>query len=423
MAYESKFASFIRRGGSGSFDLKLADLGGMQRKFVVSPGNLVGSIADNALADGLADLNQYLPLELSANIKGLDFSDIKAELDIVVTARITEIGLPIDANDPIIKDAIQHAASEVSARLQRAGMGLTEFIWRSRDDGRVRPEHQAHDDQHFLWATPPDDGTPGEAYGCRCSAEPVFVLEDLPEGATCERLTAEKMRVVFPNAPDAQLKALADAIDPVITKGKLENPERLAHFFGQAGIEMGGQAILEENLHYPASRLIVKFSYFAQHPDEAETYGKTDQHPSDPEAIANRAYANRNGNGDVESGDGWRYRGRGMFQTTGRGNYEQLTAAHREVFDEFVDFFHCPDLVAGAKYAARAAAILWLGNGFAEIADQGTTSEVTDQITAIINLRTNNYSERSTLVSRLAGAGIFTDVCQFSVTQPTFDLP
>ena len=423
MAYESKFADVIRFGGSGSFDLKLADLGVMQRKFAVFPGNLVGSIADNALAEGLADLNKYLPDELSVNIKGVDFSDITAELDAAITARITEIGLPVDENGPIIKAAIQRAATQVSARLQQAGMGLTEFIWRSRDDGRVRPEHQAHDDQTFSWSAPPEDGTPGQAYGCRCSAEPVFVLEDLPDGAKCEKLTAEKLRNVFPDASEDLLKAFADAVDPLVTKGKLDSPERLAHFFGQAGTEMGTRAITEENLHYRSNQLIRKFSYFANNPEEAEIFGKTDQHPSDPEAIANRAYANRNGNGDVESGDGWRYRGRGMFQTTGRGNYDQLTYVHRKVFGEFVDFVANPDLVAGTKYAARAAAIYWLDNGFAEIADQGTTSDVTDQITAIINLRTGNYSERSTLVSRLADVGVFTDVCQFSVTQPTFDLP
>jgi Phage Mu protein F like protein len=215
----SKFASFIRRGESGAIDPRLADLVVLERKFSVTPTNLVGSIADNALVEGLADLNQYLPEGVSANIKGVDFSDIKAELDAKITARIAEIGLPVDENDPVIKAAIQSAAAQIPARLQQDGMGLTEFIWRSRDDRRVRALHQDHEDQIFSWSTPPEYGAPGTAFGCRCSAEPVFVMEDLPEGATCERLTAEKLREVFPDASDERLRAFAEELDAMIDIG------------------------------------------------------------------------------------------------------------------------------------------------------------------------------------------------------------
>lgn len=170
MTFESKFARFIRQGGSSAFTLRLDGLEEYEWKYAVAPGNLLGSIADNALGKGLADLNQYLPEGLSANIKGVDFSDIKAELAAAIGARIGVIGLPVDENDPVIKAAIQQAAAQVSARLQQDKMGVTEFIWRSQDDARVRPEHQGFDDHQFFWKTPPEDGPPGEAYGCRCSA-------------------------------------------------------------------------------------------------------------------------------------------------------------------------------------------------------------------------------------------------------------
>ena len=61
-------------------------------------------------------------------------------------------------------------------------MGVSEYIWRSRDDGRVRALHQDRDDH--IWTAPLEDCARGKAVGCRCSAEQVFVLEDLPEGAT-----------------------------------------------------------------------------------------------------------------------------------------------------------------------------------------------------------------------------------------------
>ena len=247
--YESKFASFIRRGGAGEFTLRLDGLVELERKFAVAPGNLLGSIADNALAEGLTDLNQYLPAGISANIKGVDFSDIKAALDATIAARIAEIGLPVDENDPVIKAALHHAAAQVSARLQQDAMGVTQFIWRSQDDARVRPEHQCYDDQVFVWKAPPEDGPPGNAYGCRCSAEPVFVMADLPEGATCERLTAEKLKAVFPKASEDRRKALAEALDAVIDKGKLDSPDKLLHFLGQAGIEMGPSAKVKEDFY------------------------------------------------------------------------------------------------------------------------------------------------------------------------------
>ena len=78
MSYESKLARFIRRGGSGAMVVRLDRLALLERKFAVSPENLLGSIADNALAEGLADLNGYLPEGLSANIRGVDFSPRRA---------------------------------------------------------------------------------------------------------------------------------------------------------------------------------------------------------------------------------------------------------------------------------------------------------------------------------------------------------
>ena len=421
MIHESKFARFIRRGGSGQIDLRLADLGVLERKFEVAPRNLVGSIADNALAEGLADLNQYLPEGVSANIKGVDFSDIKVELEAKTTARIAEIGLPVDENDPVIKAAIHHAAAQVSARLQQDGMGLTEYIWRSRDDGRVRALHQDHDDQIFFWSTPPDDGAPGTAFGCRCSAEPVFTMADLPEGATCERLTAEKLREVFPNADEERLRAFAEELDAVIDIGKLDSPERLFHFLAQAAIEMGPEALTVEGFNYPPERLRTTFdSYFDAHPEEAEQLGRTDDHDADRQGIANRVYGGRYGN--ENPGDGWRYRGRGMFQTTFHDNYQAMTEAHRKLFGEYIDFVSKPELLAEPKYAARAAAIYWLDHDLPAVSDQGVSQDVFNKIRHTVNPGegSKELEKQWTKVEALQTSGILDNVCEFSVSRPSF---
>lgn len=423
MSDESQLARFIRRGGAGAMVVRLDRLAMLERKFAVSPENLLGSIADNALAAGLAELNRYLPEGLSANIDGVDFSDIQADLNAAVAARIAQIGLPVNENDPVIKAAIRHAAAQVSARLQQDGMGVTEFIWRSRDDARVRPEHQQHDDQQFLWATPPDDGTPGDAYGCRCSAEPVFVLEDLPEGATCEKLTAEKLRNVFPDASEERLQEFAEAIDAVITIGKLDSPERLAHFFGQAGYEMGSEAKTLEGFNYTPAGLRTTFDeYFDAHPDEAEELGRTDLHEANRQAIANRVYGNRYGNGDEASGDCWRYRGRGMFHTTFHDNYQTLTEIHKDLFGENTDFVAHPELLEQPKYAARAAAIYWLDHELYDMADLGISEEAANLISRVINSGEGREkrSERWDAVENLGDMDIFNGVCRFSVTRPSF---
>ena len=114
---------------------------------------------------------------------------------------------------------------------------------------------------------------------------------------------------------------VAREIDLQIVTAQLNSPERLAHFFGQVLQEVGQRIRLVESLDYRADRLGSIFSYFRRNPDEALLYGRTADHPADQEAIANRAYADRNGNGNVESGDGWRFRGRGLKQVTSRANY------------------------------------------------------------------------------------------------------
>lgn len=423
MRHESKFADFIRRGGAGSIDLRLVDLVVLERKFDVRPDDLVDSMADNALKQGLADLNQYLPRGLSANIKDLDFSDIKADLDVRITARLAEIGLPVDQNDPVIKAALQQAAAEVSARVQQERMGLTEYIWRSRDDARVRPAHRNYDNHVFSWKTPPEDGPPGAAYGCRCLAEPVFTMEALPEGATCERLTAEKLQEVFPDADEERLKAFAKELDAVIDVGKLDSPERLAHFLGQAAIEMGARGRAKEDFYYSVEAL-QSIPYYQEHPDEAaidgyvkDRDGNFTQLPNE-EAIANNKYAGINGNS--EPGDGWRFAGRGLFHTTGRYNYQRITSLYQEVFNESVDFLRHPDLLESPRYAVRSAVLFWLDKDFATIADQGTGSDVSDKITRVINRGTNSYDRRAEAVETLAASGVLTNVCRFSVSHPSF---
>jgi putative chitinase len=176
-----------------------------------------------------------------------------------------------------------------------------------------------------------------------------------------------------------------------------------------------------ESLDYRADRLGSIFSYFRRNPDEALLYGRTADHPADQEASAIRAYADRNGNGKVESGDGWRFRGPGPKQVTGRANYRAFAEEHTRMFGEQIDFEAEPDSLGTPRYAVRSALWFWQTNDLFSLADAGINRATADTITAIINRGTDSYGQRWENVRRLSESEVFANVCRFSVSRPRFE--
>ncbi len=422
MKHETKFAHWIRTGGHSEFLLRLNCNVGLEKKFTVVPDRLLESILDDALGTAMQRLNQFLPENTSINIASVDTGDIKAEFAEAVASWIGEIGVPVNPDDPVISSAIRRYAEQLNARFQRSGLGVTEYIWRSSDDERVRSLHREYDDRRFSWGQPPDGGYPGEAHNCRCFAEPVVTGVIFPEGATCDIISSDMLSGVFPGAPEELLAAIAKEIDLQIKTGKLDNPERLAHFFGQVRQEVGDKAQLVEGFDYPADRLGPVFAYFRRNPALAQRFGRTADHPADRQAIANHTYANRNGNGDIASGDGWRYRGRGLIQTTGRANYHAFTHSHAELFGEEVDFEANPDLLTQPKYAVRSALFYWVDNGLFAIADRGVNDSTANAITRVINRLTPEASKKARWkhAEGFYLSGVFDNICRFSVAKLRF---
>ena len=169
-------------------------------------------------------------------------------------------------------------------------------------------------------------------------------------------------------------------IPEIETKFEINTPLRLAHFLAQAGHESGGFKALNENLNYGAKGLLGTFKkYFT--PDTAALYERK------PEKIANLVYANRMGNGDKASGDGYKFRGRGYIQLTGKDNYG--------AFDKTVDenILENPDLVA-TKYPLASAAWFFHKNGLQKIADEGATDLVVTKVTKRVNGGTIGLPDR-----------------------------
>lgn len=164
----------------------------------------------------------------------------------------------------------------------------------------------------------------------------------------------------------------------------INTPERIAGFLAQVGHESGGLRFTVENLNYRAEALTrVWPSRFP--PGVAESYAMQ------PERIANRAYADRMGNGDEASGEGWAYRGRGLIQLTGKDSYAAFSlAADNNALLE-------PDLVAKVELAALSAGWFWSSKGLNALADNRDIVGMTVRV----NGGTNGLDDRQMRYSRL----------------------
>jgi putative chitinase len=179
------------------------------------------------------------------------------------------------------------------------------------------------------------------------------------------------------HVPDAVIAMIPDTA----AKFQINTPLRLAHFLAQCGHESGGFRVTSENLNYSAKGLMGIFKkYF---PTEAIA----NQYQRNPQKIANKVYANRMANGSEASGDGFKFRGRGYIQLTGRDNYTQFGKAIGE------DIASNPDSVSG-KYALLSAAWFWSKNGLNKLADGGASDAVVTSITKRVNGGTIGLPDR-----------------------------
>ena len=186
-------------------------------------------------------------------------------------------------------------------------------------------------------------------------------------------MNVDKLKGHVPDTVIAQIPGVLD-------KFEINTPLRLAHFLAQCGHESGGFKVVSENLNYGAAGLQSIFKkYFTA--ESAKEYQRK------PEKIANIVYANRMGNGNQASGEGYKFRGRGFIQLTGKDNY---TAFDKVVED---DIIANPELVA-TKYPLLSAAWFFHKNGLHKIADEGATDAVVTKVTKRVNGGTIGLPDR-----------------------------
>ena len=156
---------------------------------------------------------------------------------------------------------------------------------------------------------------------------------------------------------------------------------RLSHFLAQCGHESANFRAVKENLNYSAEGLNKTFKKYFPTLDSAKDYARQ------PERIASKVYANRMGNGNEASKDGFKYLGRGFIQLTGKANYIEFDKSVPE------DILANPELVA-TKYPLASAAWFWDKNGLNTIADKGATDAVVKSITKRVNGGTIGLEDR-----------------------------
>ena len=167
-------------------------------------------------------------------------------------------------------------------------------------------------------------------------------------------------------------KRVLDELPSIIRNYQIDTPLRMAHFLSQCHHESGGFKSTTENMKYSAARLLQVF------PRHFKSLNDTKGYAMHSERIGNKVYANRLGNGDESSGDGFRYRGRGYIQCTGKNKYIILD----NYLDE--DIVANPDLIA-TKYPLYSAGWYWHSVDLNSIADKGSAFEVCEKVTKKVN--------------------------------------
>ena len=216
-------------------------------------------------------------------------------------------------------------------------------------------------------------GTWSKMFSEGVTSAPTVITEPAPVPSV-GGLKLEKLKGHIPDAVIAQIPDTA-------AKFQINTPLRLAHFLAQCGHESGGFKATQENLNYSAKGLMGIFKkYFP-------TQSLAEQYQRNPQKIASKVYGGRMGNGPESTQEGYKFRGRGYIQLTGKENYTAFGKAINE------DMVSNPDKVA-SSYALLSAAWFFNKNGLHKMADGGATDAVVTSITKRVNGGTIGLADR-----------------------------
>ncbi len=232
------------------------------------------------------------------------------------------------------------------------------------------PAHSPHHHPPILKPSPHRPGSsPLENH------KPSETPETSPQPGSSDGVTESHLHAIMPNANSKAATFLAPLNSAMRAYG-IDTHEKHAAFLAQISVESGDLRNTEENLNYSAERLHQVW------PKRFRTLAAAQPYAHNPEALGNHVYANRLGNGDEASGDGYRFRGRGLMQTTGRDNYRAAGYENQ------------PDDLANPSVAADSAARFWSSNGLNPRSSAVLARGSFDTITQTVNGGLNGSDER-----------------------------
>lgn len=210
-------------------------------------------------------------------------------------------------------------------------------------------------------------------------------------------ITAQAITRIAP----AAAKYADELVKQMKAAGIMDNVKRASMFLGQIHVETGGFRTNVESLNYaydsPMMRNFIRWGRISD--ADAKKFGRTADHPAHQNALANILYGGEFGRknlGNTQPGDGWKFRGRGLKQLTGRDNYRRFSRAW--LGDE--SLLENPDRVGNPDGAVASAVWFWKANGLNEVADRGSV----DAVTKVVNGGTVGLADRKTWTQKYAGA-------------------
>lgn len=180
------------------------------------------------------------------------------------------------------------------------------------------------------------------------------------------QITRDQLNSIIPG--NQYLDKWLECLNTILPEYEIDSPERVAAFLAQCAHESGGFKAIKENLNYKASSLRKVFPKYFPTDELAEQYAHNQ------EAIANRVYGNRMGNGDEHSGDGYAYCGRGLIQLTGHDNYKAFADSLSSSMEEIVEFLQT------FEGCVQSACWFWETNDLNSLADSGDIKAMTKRI-------------------------------------------
>lgn len=216
--------------------------------------------------------------------------------------------------------------------------------------------------------------------------------------------SVEMIKTLFPKTNIQTIYKIETLLKDNFSNFGVNTTLRLAHFLAQVREEIGNEfKPMHENLNYSEESLPKVFKAFRNEFVLANKYGRNKYHPADEKMIANIAYANRLGNGNIASEDGWKYKGAGCLQITGRSNYIDVQKRIEKYIKNLtLDILNKEDInTLEGSFAAGLG--YWIWKDIYKKADLGSELKIVDEVTAKVNKYTSSYDKRREHFEKVVG--------------------